>query len=99
MVQAFMLPLEIVGCPTVRESDGLAMSSRNLRLSPEQRTLAPELYRIIRREPDCDSAREALRQAGFKVDYVEDIEDGSGTRRLVAASLGDVRLIDNVTVE
>lgn len=41
------LPLEIVGCPTVREADGLAMSSRNSRLGPAERAAAPVLYRAL----------------------------------------------------
>jgi pantoate--beta-alanine ligase len=98
MVDAFLLPVEIIGCTTVRESDGLAMSSRNMRLDPEQRKLAPELYRILSSAPDCASATAELTAAGFQVDYVEDLADSKGTRRLAAASLGDVRLIDNVTV-
>ncbi|HKX56550.1 MAG TPA: pantoate--beta-alanine ligase, partial [Xanthomonadales bacterium] len=98
MVEAFMLPVEIIGCPTVREPDGLALSSRNLRLSKAQRALAPELYRIISTAPDSASAREALTRAGFKVDYVEEFTDEQGTRRLAAASLGEVRLIDNVAL-
>jgi pantoate--beta-alanine ligase len=98
LVEAFMLPVQIIGCPTVREPDGLALSSRNLRLSNEQRVLAPQLYRIISTAPDCASARAALTQAGFKVDYVEDFTDEQGTRRLAAASLGEVRLIDNLAL-
>jgi pantoate--beta-alanine ligase len=98
MVEAFMLPVQVIGCPTVRESDGLAMSSRNLRLSPQQRRLAPELYRVISTARDSASAATALGQAGFRVDYVEDFADSAGLRRLAAASLGDVRLIDNVAL-
>ena len=41
------LPVEVAGVPTVRERDGLAMSSRNVRLTPEQRAVAPDLYRAL----------------------------------------------------
>jgi len=42
------LPTQVIGCPTVREPDGLAMSSRNVHLSPEQRAAAPVLHRALR---------------------------------------------------
>jgi len=42
------LPIEIIGCPIYREDDGLAMSSRNLRLTPEQRLAAPFIYRVLK---------------------------------------------------
>ena len=42
------LPTEVIGCPTVREPDGLAMSSRNVHLSPDDRAAAPVLYRALR---------------------------------------------------
>lgn len=48
MTEMLGLPVEIIPCPTVRESDGLAMSSRNVRLSAEARKIAPEIYRILR---------------------------------------------------
>lgn len=47
MVQDLNMPVEIVACPTVREADGLAMSSRNRRLSPEERRAAPAIYRAL----------------------------------------------------
>jgi len=47
MVRDLDFPVEIVPCPTVREPDGLAMSSRNARLSPEERAQAPVLYRAL----------------------------------------------------
>jgi pantoate--beta-alanine ligase len=84
--------VEIVPCPTVREGDGLAMSSRNRRLSPDARARASTFPRIMRESPDARSAASALGQAGFQVDYVE---DRRGVR-LGAVRLGDVRLIDNV---
>jgi len=92
MVDAFFLPTVIVPCATVRESDGLALSSRNRRLLPSDRQKASQLYRALSTAPTPDAASRALRAAGFVVDYVEDC-DG---RRLGAARLGDVRLIDNV---
>lgn len=94
MVADFFLPLTIVPCPTVRESDGLAKSSRNQRLSSEQRGLAPQLAEILKSSASPHQAREALEQRGFEVDYVEDWQG----RRLAAARLGSVRLIDNLEV-
>jgi pantoate--beta-alanine ligase len=90
----------VVGCPTVREADGLAMSSRNSRLTPEQRRLAPLLAKALHEAPDAATARSTLEAAGFRIDYLEDRALGAvapvATRRFVAAHLGDVRLIDNV---
>jgi pantoate--beta-alanine ligase len=48
MVRDLSFPVEVVGCPTVRELDGLAMSSRNAYLTPEQREAAPVIYRALR---------------------------------------------------
>ncbi len=48
LVRELGLPLEVVGVPTVREEDGLAMSSRNVLLSPEERRRAPEIFRTLR---------------------------------------------------
>lgn len=94
MVEAFFLPVEIVAMPTVREKDGLAMSSRNQRLTPEQRKLAPLLFEILRSEQPLDLAKNQLEKSGFKVDYLEE----HGDRRFAAVLLGDVRLIDNVEI-
>ncbi|XOV87245.1 MAG: pantoate--beta-alanine ligase [Pseudomonadota bacterium] len=96
MAQAFFLETEIVGCPTVRESDGLALSSRNLNLNEADRLLAPLLHRLIDSEESDQQVIEALADAGFRVDYVE----SRWGRRFAAARLGptekEVRLIDNV---
>jgi pantoate--beta-alanine ligase len=101
--------------PTVRESDGLAMSSRNLRLDRAQREKAPLLYRALRHIADNyqslpldrlrSEAVKMLEDEGFAVDYVEVVEaeslesldKPSGKMvALVAASTGNIRLIDNV---
>lgn len=92
MAAAFFLPTVIVACPTVREADGLALSSRNRRLRPPDREKASEFYRALSSAPTADVACRDLRAAGFAVDYVEDRD----RRRLGAVRLGDVRLIDNV---
>ena len=94
MTEALFLPCEIVACPTVREASGLAMSSRNVRLTDMQRQLAPKLYQILSSHLSLEKMREALTHEGFKVEYVAE-EWG---RRLVAAWVGEVRLIDNIGV-
>lgn len=92
MAQALFLAVEIVACPTVREPDGLALSSRNRRLSPGGRVQAAAFPRILREAGSAALAATALRSAGFEVDYVDDA-DGI---RLGAVRLEGVRLIDNV---
>jgi pantoate--beta-alanine ligase len=92
MAEAFFLPTTIVACATVRETDGLAVSSRNRRLVPQDRARASRFYDTLSNAPTAEAATRELRTSGFTVDYVED-RDG---RRLGAVRLGDVRLIDNV---
>ena len=76
------LPLKVIGAPTVRESDGLAMSSRNVNLTPDERAAAPTLHRVLML---CASkiaqghaiatilseGREAIVRGGFALDYLE----------------------------
>ncbi len=75
------MPVEIVGLPTTREADGLAMSSRNRYLTPEQRALAPHIFAALERareqlekgRTDFDAIERegmsALQAAGFRPDY------------------------------
>jgi pantoate--beta-alanine ligase len=82
MATDLALPVEIVAVPTVREKDGLALSSRNAYLSPIQRAAAPTLYRVlnetaasIRKDapigPTLARGRRTIKAAGFKLDYLE----------------------------
>ena len=106
----------LIICETVREPDGLAMSSRNMRLSPEQRLVAPTISRVLQYFHDHLKAgsledlknygyRE-LSENGFRIDYIEFANantlspaswwDGNEPLvALVAAFIGDIRLIDN----
>jgi pantoate--beta-alanine ligase len=92
MVRALFMPVEIVPCPTLRDPDGVALSSRNTRLSAGARAQAAAFPRILKHAADAAAAAAALAAEGFGVDYVED-HDGV---RLAAVRLEDVRLIDNV---
>lgn len=82
MARDLDLPLKVIGAPTVREADGLAMSSRNVYLTPDERTVAPTLYRALRLcakkitqgrsiPTILAEGREAIERAGFALDYLE----------------------------
>jgi len=92
MVRALFLPVEIIPCPTVRALDGLALSSRNQRLSAAGRTRAALFPSKLRASPTAAKAAEELRTAGFEVDYVQEF---NGVR-VGAVRLENIRLIDNV---
>jgi pantoate--beta-alanine ligase len=110
--------VKLVIVPTMRETDGLAMSSRNLRLDEQQRHLSLEISRQLdwirthfkeaSNEALQNGATEALQQAGFQVDYISIAEPAtllplSGKQVpavvLAAATIGPVRLIDNMPID
>jgi pantoate--beta-alanine ligase len=119
MARDLDLGVRVIGSRTVRERDGLAMSSRNVYLSAQERRVAPELFRAMKesaarlRAGDDVSAvlaggAETIKAAGFALDYFEvrhaeslapvsSIKDGP-LRILVAAKIGNTRLIDNMAV-
>jgi pantoate--beta-alanine ligase len=98
MCEAFFMDVEIVPCPTLREPDGLAMSSRNALLDAAGRALAPTFARLLRSSDTDEAVARALTEAGFAVDYVE----SRGERRfgavVVRGAAREVRLIDNVSL-
>ena len=117
MVRDLFLPYEIVGIPTVRDPDGLALSSRNLYLTPEQRkealkisaALNEAMKRIMTGERSSDKIKASARAIleGLSVDYFEvvdyqlrpcsEVKKGESLI-LVAARVGNVRLIDNLWI-
>lgn len=91
MVKAFFLATDIIACPTLRAEDGLALSSRNSRLTPQQRKMAAYFPHLLKQLTSVNEIAEKLVKLGFKVDYIAD----KWQRRLGAVWIDDVRLIDN----
>lgn len=88
MVRDLDVPVEIVACPTVREADGLAMSSRNVRLTAEQRADAPRIQRVLR-----EVARAGGSPAEMKERVRREIEAGG------LARVDYVKVVDADTLE
>ena len=95
MVRDLDLELELRVLPTVRDADGLALSSRNARLSRDERERALALPRALATK-DPAQARRLLRDVD--VDYVE-VADFEPRVLAAAVRVGDTRLIDNVPLE
>jgi pantoate--beta-alanine ligase len=126
LLEIMELPTLLVPCPIVRESDGLAMSSRNMRLTEDQRKTAVTIYQALKgikagwqkgegAAPLIRSATTLLENKGFRVDYVSIAEpltlepvneqtispgvtDRPAAVALIAAFLGEIRLIDNMSL-
>ena len=103
MARDLDLPLAIVALPTVREPDGLALSSRNAYLSPAERTRAPTLHRVICRIGEVAAeggivagavaeGRATLEEAGFKVDYLE-VRDAETLRPVAPGAQRPLRIL------
>jgi pantoate--beta-alanine ligase len=95
MIRDLDLELELRVVPTVRDADGLALSSRNARLSPDERERARSLPRALATK-DAERARDLLRE--LDVEYVE-IADFEPRVLAAAVRVGNTRLIDNVILE
>jgi pantoate--beta-alanine ligase len=101
VVRDLNVPVEIRVVPTVRDDDGLAFSSRNVRLSAEDRAHALALPRALQAAAAArDPVAAARRQLnGLGPDYVELVDVGGATVLAAAVRVGNVRLIDNVLVK
>jgi pantoate--beta-alanine ligase len=97
MIADLHLELELVALATVRDADGLALSSRNERLSDEERSRALALPRALATH-DPDTARTILEDAGLDVDYVA-VAPFDPPVLAAAVRVGTTRLIDNVPLE
>ena len=95
LAEEFFCATEILPCPTVREASGLALSSRNARLSSEGRARAAAIFEALTSSAGVEEARRLLEARGFTVEYVEE----RWGRRLAAVVIEAVRLIDNVSLE
>ena len=97
MVRDLNLDVDVRVVPTVRDADGLALSSRNAYLSPSEREAALTLPRALATN-DPERARELLSGDGLVIDYVE-VADFEPRVLAAAVRVGDTRLIDNVVLE
>lgn len=94
MVNAFFIDTQIIACKTIRDQNGVALSSRNSRLSAEQYLLAIQFATLLRSSAEDTEIRTRLTSLGFNVDYIETIHG----RRFGAVRIGEVRLIDNISL-
>jgi len=107
MVNDFKLPVNIVSAPTIRDSSNLALSSRNSRLSDEDKKVAQVIYQALTQN-NIDDARKLLEKVdGFSLDYLEAIDeqsfklatpDAKNKRLIIAGWVNQVRLIDNMAM-
>ena len=94
MVNAFFMDVMIKACPTIRETSGLAYSSRNNRLNQIERQEAEKFARIFHQQKPRQSLLAELARNDIRVEYLEDYQN----RRFAAVLIGDIRLIDNYSL-
>jgi pantoate--beta-alanine ligase len=103
MAKDLDLPLKVIGVKTVREKDGLALSSRNAYLSAEERAAAPTLYRVLQASAArikkgeaiaaaLDAGRAEIARAGFALDYLE-ARDALRLAAVTSRKDGPIRLL------
>jgi pantoate--beta-alanine ligase len=118
LLEITAIPSKLHICPTLRENDGLAMSSRNMRLNQTERQTATQISRTLTWMKENiqqlpfpvlkEKAGNQLQDTGFQIDYVE-IANADNLQllsapiqtdmvMLIAAKLGEIRLIDNMII-
>ena len=107
MVNDLKLPVNVVAAPTIRDSSNLALSSRNSRLSVEDKKVAQVMYQALTQN-NIEDARALMKKVdGFSLDYLELIDEQSFTlatpdtknkRLIIAGWVNQVRLIDNMAM-
>jgi pantoate--beta-alanine ligase len=107
MVNNLKLPVNVVTAPTIRDSSNLALSSRNSRLSVEDKKVAQVIYQALAQN-NIEDARELIKKVdGFSLDYLELVDEESFTlatpetrnkRLIIAGWVNQVRLIDNMAM-
>ena len=107
MVNDLKLPVNVVAAPTIRDSSNLALSSRNSRLSVEDKKVAQVVYQALTQN-NIEDARAFMKKVdGFSLDYLELIDEQSFTlatpdtknkRLIIAGWVNQVRLIDNMAM-
>ena len=107
MVNDLKLPVNVVAAPTIRDSRNLALSSRNSRLSVEDKKVAQVMYQALTQN-NIEDARALMKKVdGFSLDYLELIDEQSFTlatpdtknkRLIIAGWVNQVRLIDNMAM-
>ena len=94
MVRAFFMDVEVIGCPIIREASGLALSSRNNRLSFDEKDKAHQFASIFHQKKNISETQKAIESIGVEVEYIEEYDN----RRFIAVKIGDIRLIDNFEI-
>ena len=107
MVNDLKMPVNVIAAPTIRDSSNLALSSRNSRLSVEDKKVAQVIYQALTQN-NIENARELMKKVDcFSLDYLEEIDEQSfnlatpdtkNKRLIIAGWVNQVRLIDNMAM-
>ena len=105
MVSQLNIPVEIISAPTIREKNGLAISSRNIRLDKSGEKIAEVIYKALNQPTIEQMKGEVTKEPGFELDYLEVIDeatfekaksDTQNKRVIIAGWVNQLRLIDNM---